>query len=418
MRKGATLIMKVKTDIRRLCDGLSEEFYRDLEVGPSAAAGESVDLPAAGETRPDVERQSDMERQPDVERIRRLALAKIHSQNAEGEKGDKNKMKRAPYKILIAVAIIVVLTTTAFAAGGLDFFRVFFGSSVENAGNAIQELAVSAKDENYEMTAEQLISDGYSTKVIVSLRPLTKEAAKWLEKANQVRIEAEVTGGDDSEWPQGVVATASDRMPEFDTEDKYYVSVSYDDSRDRTGMPLHLTLASLEQRKWSSDETVVLAQPDLSLTIDQPQSMNGRREIALGIVTGGKEDTEGGDAAEGGAEDPSASRILSLEISPISAVLNMQTPAGSTDTPTMDVILVMEDGRQESIFETGWVEEGATGGGGAVIGGNHETMPLSSGNSYSRDLETGKVLQTSTFSRIINTDDVAYVLVNGERYDF
>lgn len=368
--------MKVKADIRDLMDGLDEENYKDLELGQADSF--------------------------DTGRIRQLALEKLHSKGSIEEKESKKTMKRAPYRILVAVAIIAVLTTTAFAAGGLDFFRTMFGNSVDNAGSSIQHMAVSVKDDDFEMAAEQLISDGYSTKMIVSLSPLSKEARGWLEKANAIDIKTEVVGGSENAEDTDMVMMGSERLTEFDTEDKAYFCVTYENNRSYAGQSLQLTLTALRAISHTENKETMIAESNLALTIENPKSMTAQRTI-LFPVPGASEEN---------------SYPVDLTVNSISAVLTIQEPAGSTSTPTMDVTLVMKDGTKEAVFEAGWVAEGAGGGGGVALSDNQNALPLASGHSYMRDMETSRILQTASFSRIINPADADYVLVDETRYDF
>lgn len=382
--------MKIKTDIRRLCDDLSEEFYEDLDVASPAEAEGETGMETEGAARETMSAGAD--RSPDPERIKEIALRKIREEGVGKEKEIKKPMKRISHKILIAAALIAVLTTTAFAAGGLDFFRSFFGDSVDQAGDGIQKVEASAESDDFTMTAEQIISDGTNTKIIVGLQPKTKQAEKWLgDSKTNMDIAAESADFTD----EGMSITGSEALPQFSTKEKAYFCVSYVSDQDYTGKPVTVTFRSV------NNDSGTIFEPGLSLVIDNPTSMKTKKLIEFA-----KEDGE-----------VSNTQPVSLVVNAISAVLTLQEPVGSTDTPTLDVTLVMKDGTKENIFEAGWVEEGATGGGGVALG-EPEELPLASGNSYKRNLETGQIVQTSSFSRIIDVDSVDYAIVGGERYDF
>lgn len=361
--------MKVKTDIHRLCDGLSEEFYKDLDV-----------------TSPE---------DGDPERIKQIALNKIHQGEKGQEKEIEKPMKRISNKILIAVAMIAILTTTVFAAGGMDFFRSMFGDSIDQAGDNIQSMMITAEDENFKMSAEQLISDGLNTKIIVGLQPLTKEAKKWI--ANP-RMQVDILAESEDQSVESMRMTGSERLSQFDTKEKAYFCVSYSSNEDYSGKPIHVTLTAIIPEGKEIEDAVV--KPDLSLVIDEPESMRASKTVTF---------------AE--PEDSNTIWPASLTVNSISTVLVLQGPETNTDTVTLDVTLVMKDKTRESIFESGWVSEGSTGGGGVALG-KPEELPLASEFSYRRDLETGKIIQTAGFSRILNVEDVDYVLVGDERFDF
>lgn len=407
MRKGVTHIMKIKTDIRRLCDGLPEEFFENLEV--TWMAEQAIEPEAGLETEPKTELEMKPESEtgahngdagrPDLQRIKEITFRKIYGEDRGKEKEIKKPMKRISNKIIIAAALIAVLTTTAFAAGGFDFFRGFFGDSVDQAGDSILQIAATAQDKDFTMTAEQIISDGINTKIIVGLQPESKEARKWLGDPN-VRIDIRAESKDYSEDSSGM--TGSDRLPQFDTKDKAYFCVSYVSDHDYTGKPITVTLNAVMREKEIGDEGTAVSKPGLSLVVENPTSVKTKKVIEFALKDG-----------QSGKTQP-----VSLVVNAISAVLTLQEPKGSTDTPALDVSLVMKDGAKENIFEADWVSEGATGGGGAVMSNSHADLPLASGNSFQRNLKTSQVVQTSSFSRIIDVDSVDYAIVGGERYDF
>lgn len=369
-------IMKVKTDIRELCSRLDEKYYSDLDVKPTADS------------------------EFDAGRIKELTFRKLHSEDSKGVKETKMKMSRVSHKLLIAAALIVALTTTAFAAGGLDFFRTMFGDSIEQAQGDIQQVGISSSNKEFEMTAEQLISDGFNTKVIVSVKPLNKDGEKKLYREDSVLIFAE--GGENAAGD--LAASASERLRQFDTKDKVYFCTSYSKSTGYSGQPITLELRTMnpEGDPGTMDAAGKPGNAELTLTIDDPQSIDTRRIIAF-------EKPEGTEAA--------GSYPISLTVNTISAVLTLQAPSGSADTPADDVVLVMKDKSKETIFEADWSKDGVSGGG-AIMSDDPAEMPLTGGYAYNRDLESGHIVQTANFSRILNTADVDYILVGGERFDF
>lgn len=366
--------MKVKTNIRDLCKGLEDENYLNIELEQTESF--------------------------DTERIKSLAFAKLQ---IEGDTDEKEiiTMKRASYRILIAVALIAVLTTTAFAAGGLDFFRSMFGNSIDRANDSIQNVSVSTENENIKMTAEQLISDGYYTKIIVSLTPLSEEGRNILERdhLNEVNIAIDAHVKDNIENPKSmdVISGGMQRMPEFDTKDKEYFCSTYESNSSYADMPIEIKLKTYDRKENMKCEELLM------LTIDDPKSITSQKSIEFPVPD----------------DKLNSSYPVSLTVNSISAVLTLQEPKGSFDTPTVDVTIVMKDGSKEKIFEEGWISEGGgQGGGGATFSDDHGALPLATSYSYRRDLDTSQIIQTAGFSQIIEPSTIDYVKVDGKKYEF
>lgn len=361
--------MKVNTDIRNLCDGLDEKFLKELDAEPEAEEGF------------------------DTERIKHLAFEKLCS-NEEVKKKESNRgMKRISYKILMVAALLVVVTTSVFAMGGMEFFRSIFINSEQNLEKNIQQVGVSARDTDYEMVAEQLISDGFNTKIVVSLKPLSEEAKALLadpETTVQILVSSETDNSNQ------LSSTGTTRLSQFDSPEKYYFCVMYMSNAEYSGKPITLKLYTVRAEE-DSEESSEAREPLLSLVIKAPEQIDGRKNVAFDIP-----------------EDPEGPYPVSLIINPTSGVMVTQDLQDAKSIG-VNVDLIMKDGKIERILEEGGIGEGS--GGGETLLAEPENMPLSSGRSYSKDKSTNQVVQTVDFSRIIDVDKVDYVLIDGERYE-
>lgn len=365
--------MKTKVDIRNLCNGLDERFLEELNI----EAGDGF---------------------ADTERIRRLAFEKIRLEGKMEKRGRLGGVRRISHKLLLVAALLIVVTTSAFAVGGMDFFRSIFGDSAKRLDGGIQQIGASVKNDDFEMTAEQLVSDGYHMKIIVSLSPSTRQAAEWIKDADIIESEVAIIGGSEKEERMALGAIGTQWMEQFKTKEKAYFCVSYENNYDYAGRPIKLTLVSLQSTAAENSERSILTRPELSLTIDDPKSITSRR-TAFFNVTG----------------DHGGSYEASLEVSSISALLTLQGTDGSMDTPTADIVMVMQDGTKERIFKAGSFGVGKDGELASPDDAGEDTLIVE--NSYVRDPETGKVLQTAGFARIIDPQAVSYILVDGTRYE-
>jgi len=348
--------MKMKISISRMCSLLQEHHYENVEPGtPSDISSK---------------------------RIRELAFAKRRQQESDGNtnKQDKEKHMKTSLRVLLIAAVICTLSLTAFAAfGGLEFFKSIFGDSAQSIGEHIQNPMTSTENEDYRLTVESLLSDGFKTDLIVSL---AAKNGKPIPFDPMEMFHTQFIGNEEA------MNSASYReMPEFAQGDTQYY---------------HLELTSLGNHN-SAEVKISLKEELAPLSVTVP--VNGtmaRKEIHI--------------KAEDYADQNYYPETVQLSPMGMLVIGSEKHPKGGL--PTAQMFVQMKDGTHEELmsemsFDDG--EETVGGGGGAVIVGPGETAPLVITTMGSRNPDN-KVVTSGSFSRILNLDQVQAIIVDDVEY--
>lgn len=354
--------MKIKVKLSQMCSLLLERHYESIE--PAAPSD-----PASSE------------------RIRELALARLARLHEEQKK--EKPMKKTSLRILIAAAMICAMSLTAFAAfGGLEFFRSIFGDSARIAEEHIQSPMAAAENNDYQMTVESLLSDGFKTDIIVSLsakkgkvpafEPMNMFTMQFLDQSELEQPDKELN----------IDSFSYEEMPEFSQKNKQYY---------------HLQLTSLSSH--DSAQVKVSLREDLSaLSVTTPiTGTMARKDIHVK------------------AEDYADQNYYpeTVQLSPMGVLVIGSEKEAKGGLPTAQIFLQMKDGVQEELisqlsFDDG--DETVMGGGSAVISGPGEAQPLVINTQGMRNPD-GKAVTCGYFSRIIDLDDVQCIIVDDVVYD-
>ncbi len=358
--------MNKKKYISDLCSQLDQKFYETLDVENMTVL------------------------KPSDKRIENLVFQKLHTEPTTApQAGKRGPMTKKTIKTLLIAAILCMFATTVFAmAGGISYFRSIFGSTADNVEQDILAPGLAAEDSHSRMVLESMLTDGYRINLIVSLTPLTKEAAREAGRTNLpdlFRVELTPSSSSGSEAESTASYTCSE-LPEFAVGDKRFYHLQLDSLTNCTGWDMNISLAESLN----------------SLTIEsRVEGAAAAREYEI------NQDIDGNLTVE------------TVQLSPLGVLVigNEKQASGGLPTPTVSV--TFKDGSTEELmspmsFDAG---DGETviGGGGAVIGSDPINGPLVTTTHGQRNPD-GKVVTAGEFCRVIRMDDVASISVNGTEY--
>jgi hypothetical protein len=336
-----------------MCGFLEERFYEPIE--PTAHADVSQ------------------------ERIRALAFAKLRDQNDTSIQKKEKHMKTS-VKILLAAALVCVMSVTAFATmGGMDFFRAIFGDSAEVAADYVQFPEASVENDDYRLSTESLLSDGFKTDLIVSLTAKGEQTLPddTYDIFNSVLPDT------------GMNSASYEELPDFGSKTKRYY---------------HLALTSLDNHS-DSEVTVSLKEElaPLSVTVPVGDAMTARKEIQI-------------NAADYAEQNYCPETV---QLSPMGVLVIGSEKEAKGGLPTAQIFVQMQDGSREELISRESFDEGdgetVSGGGGSVMVGLFDTPPLVTETMGKRN-PNDKVVITGSFSRILNLDDVQAIVVDDVEY--
>lgn len=348
--------MKKKISISELCDLLDSRHFENIEPGIDTTSFSS-------------------------ERIRELAFAKLREDESVNTYKKESNMKNS-FKMLLIAAVIFAMSITAFAAfGGIDYFKAIFGDSAENVSDSIQTPLVSAENDDYRMTVESLLSDGFKTDIIISLA--LKNGAAITD--DPIDIFTWDIIGDEEVYMDSM---SCDEMPDFSSENKTFY---------------HMSITSIKNSSNGKIKLTMVKANDLVVTVDVGSSLT-HKEIAVNP----------GDYADKNF------RLETIQLSPMGALIIGNETEQKGSLPQVEVFIKMKDGSTHEVFSHNsfdYEDDGETimGGGGLVIPSPWDEVPLVTETMGSRNPENDVVLSAS-FSRILNLQDVEEVLVDGVAY--
>lgn len=363
--------MNKKVRISDLSTYMDERYYEDLEM----------------------ENRTDLK--PSEKRIEDLVFRKLHetetpaSHQTETPVRRKNSFPKKAGHILLVAAIVGLFATTVFAAaGGFDYFRSIFGDSAHNVENSISNPMSNVRNDDYSMTLESLLTDGYKIDLVVSLEKLSKGAFKGALFDEPLNLfETELMPPPSKTSGQESVGSYTVReLNEFSTSKKRYYYVELDNMESSLNRTLTLSLnpeladLELETLLEGAAAAKVLT---IGQTLDGGYTIETIQLSQLGVMVIGKEDQA----------------------------------SGGLPAPQIDI--VFKDGSHDELISAMSFDSGdgetVLGGGGVVIGADPSTGPLVTGTMGQRNPD-GKVVTTGEFGRAVNLDEVASILVDGTEY--
>jgi hypothetical protein len=329
---------------------------------------------------------------PSIDRIKQLSFQKREEYlNRKEEK----PVKKASFSFALVAAMVCLVSITAFAAfGGLELIKDIFGDSAEIIQNEITTPKAVATVEGREFALEALVTDGFVTNMVVSLTGKSPVESWEAARAN----EAEMTmtfpsGGEESAVGNDLFTLTADTdfrstgwypMVNFSTPDKTYFVIN----------------AVSAQRFDTAAITLALNAGDTPIEL----SFEAKNNLGNAVVNF----PEGAKA--------STTTLKQLQVSSMGFMLIGHEDAAAGGLPATHIQLEYNDGKKESMdVEFSPSDETVSGGGGMVIGGTRESTPLVTTFEGSRNPD-GELIVTAQFSRIINPDNIAKVLIDGIEY--
>jgi len=334
---------------------------------------------------------------PSSERVKQLALQK--RENYLNRKEEK-PMKKAPIKILLAAALVVILSFSAFAAfGGLDYLRSIFGDSIDSIQDQVVTPLVKGSVDGRELAVEALVTDGYVTNLIVSLtgeepaepQPfVTESQGKIIEDSSTIVIVAE--RGDPSEGllfnitgDFNMRSTGWTKLNEFSTAGKTTYAID----------------VLSEQRFDKANIQIALNKDIADITLDF-EVENNLGNAAVNFPAGAKS---------------GQTRLMEPQISPMGFLLTGSEENPQGGLPPTRIKLIFANNKSEDMNVEFAGGEGATvgGGGGAIMTGRWEKAPLVTKFHGVRNPD-GELVITGQFSRVINPAEIVKVVIDGAEY--
>lgn len=370
--------MKKQITISELCSYLHRSYYADVAV------------------------ENDTGMHPSPERVRQIAIAKlkqpqnqkieatgetvISATNPASEKKERKVMKKSKIRILTIAAVICLMSITVFAmTSGLDYFKSIFGDSAAMVRDDIQSPLLSNVSDDYRITVESLLSDGYKTNMVVSLESL---------KGSQINDEASglfSVGLKDKSGAAKGISYSCEALEEFRQGYKYFYRIE---------------ASSLNSHRDSSIE-VALRKQGAALKIDIPvEHSTAAKEFKIDAKNYKNKNY----------------RPETLQLSPLGVLVIGSEEQAKGGLPTAEIILLVKDGTTEELmsdlsFDSN--ESGddtvVTGGGGVVIVEDGQQAPLVTRTMGERNPD-GKVVTTGYFSRILDLNQVKAIIVDGTEY--
>lgn len=310
----------------------------------------------------------------DVERIQALTFAKLHTQQKECR-----KMKKTSVKILIAAALVAAISSTALAAANSGFFDKVLGNTDTLKTEDIQNVAMTAENKEIQMTVEQILSDGYHHKMIVSAMPKTKQATDVLFS---YPLFAEL----EQEQEERVFGYSTNTLGNIANDNKQYYVVDYESREEVADAELHWTFSWKDALEYDSQ-----LQP-FHMVVSHQKTMEQQKTVVL----------------EEGLP------IKEIRISAISA--SAVTDIYKEETPT-PIVLVMKNGTEELLFLL--EEKDGIGGGGVALADETDDilqLPLVSGETYHIDAEKNEMMLFASFSRVVDFENVEGVQIGDVVY--
>ncbi len=305
----------------------------------------------------------------DVERIQALTFAKLHTEQKEC-----SKMKKTSVKILIAAALVAVLSTTVWAAANVGLFGKVFGDVENLKTENVKNVGITAENTDVKITVEQFVSDGYQQNMIVSAIPKTKKMQTILKNYG-ISASMILPKGEETLFSGGGMASWQDN-----DENKIYYHIRSDAAEQIVGQTVTWAFT---WKKWEEQEPLT-----------EPLEINIPYENTIGVEKGV---TFSGDLPI---------RELHLRSFGVEVVSDIYT--GKECIP---VVLVWKDGSEKVL---GHIEKEDRQ--------NVSSSWLHSG--FAKDVATdfdeehGKVYRYVHFSSIIEVEDVAGVRIHDTLYPF
>lgn len=287
-------------------------------------------------------------------------------------------MKKTSVKILIAAALVAVISSTALAAANSGFFDKVLGNTDILKTEDIQNVAITAENKDIQMTVEQILSDGYHHKMIVSAMPKTKQATDVLFS---YPLFAEL-----EQEEERVFGYSTNTLGNIANDNRQYYVVDYESREEVADADLHWIFSWKDAPEYDSK-----LQP-LDMVVSHQKTMEQQKTVVL----------------------EESLPIKEIRISAISA--SAVTDIYKEETPT-SIVLVMKDGTEELLFLLE-EKEGIGGGGVSLIDETDDIsqLPLVSGETYRIDEEQNEMMLFASFSRVLDFDNVEGVQIGDVVY--
>lgn len=363
--------MKKQVRISDLCSHLESRYYSAIDFEENGGPQLSPDSIAAA------------------------ARAKMHScpdgfagiPAPEERSNVRAVKKKMPLRIGLIAAAVCLLSVTAFAAaGGPDFFKSIFGSSAKTAESDIRSPRISASDENYKMTVESLLSDGYKTDLVVSLKSLKgKKITADPFSLFSVSMKGKSPDADDLNY-------SCEALDDFSGDGIYYYHIQTDSMSSCLASTFVVSEKEEKSLKVEVPVEYSMAVKTVAIPAQKYQNKNYRPEgvqlSSLGVMVIGSEKKEAHEIPnpEVSIQMKDGSKIQLLES-------NVQSDSGESNSS--DAIRA----QGEVILDP-------------VLG---QQMPLVTEMSAERN-PGDKSVVAGYFTRILNLDDVKSILVDNTEY--
>ena len=324
---------------------------------------------------------------PDPGRIKELTMKKLAQQRrlqtGPGEEapppaaGKEKPMKKNTVRIILAAAVVCLLSVTALALGGADFFQAIFGREALSVQDQIETPMASAENGDYRLSAVASLSDGYKTNLVLSLESLRGDGS---QKDAQGRIGA-MTAAESA-------SVACTPLPEFDSGGISYYRLEVPTLQSHAGEAI---TAVLEGEEGEAPLLLEVAPEKrlAALTVEIPEEAFAGENY----------------------------RPEEVQLSPLGVLVIGAEEEAQGGIPNVQILAVLEDGSQVEImplwaFDSGSGGSTAVAGGGAVEAAPWEEEPLVVHTSGARNLD-GKTVTTANFTRVFPVDQVTAIIVNG-----
>ena len=339
-----------------------------------------------------VENHTDL--QPSPERIRRIAISKLENQAVhesevpavESALRKENTMKKKNIlRIFMIAAAVCLISITAVAAsiGGLPYFKAIFGGGADTVQEDIRNPELTAANQDYKMSIQGLLSDGYKTHVIVSVESL-KDAKLTEDPSGLFSVQCKASTGEIS---PSLNAVSCEALSPFSKGKINFYNIQ---------------VGSLKSQLDSTMEVVF--QKGAPLKIDIPvKHSTASKTVKI----------------NGNSYRDKNYRPESVQLSPLGVLVIGSEGKAKGGLPTSNMFVLMKDGTKDELispesFDTGDGEP-VKGGGGAVEPGFGQPTPLVTQTMGERNPD-GKVVTTGYFSRILDLSQVKSILVDGTEY--
>ncbi len=354
--------MKKPTRLSQLASRLDEEQYKNLDTADQFGQA------------------------PTPQQIDDAVFAKLSGQKAPAHPNHKKPtiketiMKRKSAKIAIAAAAICVFCTTAIAAtGGLDYFKSLFGDTAPIEQNITSPM-VSVEDQQYKVTLESLLTDGYKTDAIVSVEALKGPA---LPIDDQRALAGMFTATFNDDYADTFTTYP---MPEFSGKNKTYVHLEMSGFTDHTGSQLAINFQGGGE--------------PLQLTTELSQSLANK-------------------VAKVNYQVDDSYTVETVQVSPLGALIIGSEKAPKGGLPCTIILLKMQDGSTEELMNEYTFDSSADGtamGGGSIsFVEDPATGPLVNASSGSRTPD-GKAVANSRFCRSLDLEKAVAIVIDGQEF--